>query len=83
MDAKEVYEVMKAYENFLSAFENVFHYDWEMTKGCISDPCFISEQGTFISPGCDDESNNWANRGSLLATYRQLKKVLGEPPVEE
>ena len=32
MDAKEVYEVMKAYENFLSAFENVFHYDWEMTR---------------------------------------------------
>ena len=43
MDAKEVYEVMRAYENFLSAFENVFNYDWEMTKGCISDPCFISE----------------------------------------
>ena len=43
MDAKEVYEVMRAYENLLSAFENVFHYDWEMTKGCISDPCFISE----------------------------------------
>ena len=29
MDAKEVYEVMRAYENFLSAFENVFHYDWK------------------------------------------------------
>lgn len=83
MEAKEVYEVMKAYEEFLFAFENVFHYDWEVTKDRISDPCFISGQGTFISPGCDDESDNWANRGALLSTYRQLKKMLGEPPVEE
>ena len=68
--------VMIAYESFLSAFELVFDNDWDMTKGCISNSTFISERGTFLAPEVDDENNNWANRGALLAAYRHLKDVL-------
>ena len=72
----EVEKLLFAYASFLDAFELVFDKDWEMTRDCIADPAFISERGTFLSPDVVDESDNWANRGVLLAAYRELKKSL-------
>ena len=76
--AKVSEKLLRAYESFLGAFELVFDNDWEMTLGRIADPDFISEKGTFLRPGVDDESNNWANRGALLAAYRELIDCLGK-----
>ena len=75
---KELMSVLRAYETFLSLFELVFNDDWEMTHGCITNPLFISEHGTFLDPEVDDEGNNWANRGALLSAYRELKSRLKE-----
>lgn len=67
--------------DFLEHFEWVFHNDWEMSRACLRDDNFkfyIEENGTFLNPQVDDESNNWANRGALLASYRRLKETLGD-----
>ena len=44
----------------------------------IGDPSLISARGTFLclDVGVGDESDNWANRGVLLAAYRELKNSL-------
>jgi hypothetical protein len=71
-------ELADAVADFLGMFELVFDGDWEVTRACIRDPQFlISGGGTFIHPDVEDESNNWANRGALLASYRRLKDLLG------
>ena len=59
---------------FMSSFELVFGHDWEFSQGCLRDDSqhFIARGGTFLNPGVDDESNNWANRGHLLDVYRRL-----------
>ena len=36
----------------------------------------ISEHGTFIHPKIDDETEDWGNRGRLLAAYRALRRDL-------
>jgi hypothetical protein len=64
--SESVRELEEAISSFITSFELVFDNDWEMTKSCITDDCFIRENGTFIQPGVSDESNNWGNRGSLL-----------------
>jgi len=69
-------EIEEAVSSFVSSFELVFDNDWEMTKNCITDDCFIRNNGTFIQPGVGDETSNWWNRGSLLAAYRHLVEVL-------
>ncbi|NET70453.1 MAG: hypothetical protein F6K62_05495 [Sphaerospermopsis sp. SIO1G2] len=69
-------ELEEAISNFIISFEGVFDHDWDMTKNCITDDCFIRDNGTFIQPGVSDESNNWWNRGSLLSAYRHLIEVL-------
>jgi len=58
--------------DFMLSFETVFDNDWDMTKSCILDSNFISDEATFLNPNVDDESNNWANRGGLLSQYRKL-----------
>jgi hypothetical protein len=63
---------------FVEAFALVFDNDWEMTKDRICDPSYVTPSGTFISPGVSDESNNWANRGNLLDSYRRLVALLQE-----
>ncbi len=69
--------LVDAIADFLWYFELVFDNDWEMTRTCIQKPEFyFSDRGTFIRPGVEDESNNWGNRGSLLASYRRLKDLL-------
>jgi hypothetical protein len=59
--------------NFLTCFYSVFDEDWEHSKASLVDSqYYIDENGTFINPRVDDEANNWANRGALLASYRAL-----------
>ena len=70
-------DYIDAVVNFVDRFELVFDNDWEMTKSIIQDPkYYIEEDGTFLEPRVEDESNNWANRGGLLASYRKLKKLM-------
>lgn len=57
----------------------VFDHDWEMTVSQLSistDPWVIAPQGTFLRPHVADESNNWANRGAVLAAYRHAVQIL-------
>ncbi len=37
----------------------------------------ISENGNFIKPGIEDETEDWGARGILLSKYRALKELLG------
>ncbi|WP_148255302.1 TIR domain-containing protein [Aidingimonas lacisalsi] len=58
---------------FLVSFNLVFDIDWDHTKMCIEDSRYlIDSEATFLSPGVDDEENNWANRARLLTSYRNL-----------
>jgi hypothetical protein len=34
----------------------------------------ISDHGTFLNPMVEDETEDWGNRGRLLAAYRTLKQ---------
>ncbi|MFN9952723.1 MAG: hypothetical protein ACK55I_06460 [bacterium] len=68
-------------QEFTSCYELVFRDDWEFTKQNLSDEeieYFISDSGNFLNPDCGDESNNWANRGYLLASYRKLVETMKE-----
>jgi len=66
-------EFEKATAEFVGAFELVFRYDWEYSKGMIGD----EEEGcTFVEPGLDDENDDWGCRGALLEKYRQLVGVM-------
>lgn len=72
-------EIVELASEFLERFRLVFEYDWEFTQATLQIPAeshFIAAGGTFINPGISDESNNWANRGALLSTYRRLDAVL-------
>jgi hypothetical protein len=73
-------ELLMALRSFIDSFEVVFgESDWWLTKEAISGELAeynIHPNGTFLEPGVEDESNNWANRGSLLASYRFLKHQL-------
>ena len=55
-------------------FELVFRDDWDLTRDRLADGTseFISTDGSFLQPGVPDESNDWGNRGGLLASYREL-----------
>ena len=71
-------EFLSAFLHFFNQFEAVFgDADWEMTRDvltCDSLDLYIHPNGTFLEPGIGDESDNWHNRGSLLACYRRLKQ---------
>jgi hypothetical protein len=57
----------------------VLHHDWEFTKDALNanpGTYTIAPGATFLEPGVEDESNNWGNRGSLLAAYRRALMVL-------
>ncbi len=66
--------------NFLQSFELVFENDWEVSLNNLQDTnhFYIAESGTFLNPEVYDESNNWGNRGGLLANYRELIKALNK-----
>jgi len=85
--ARNSRDFQEALARFLDTFCLVFHVDWEMTQSCLardSDKLLIAEGGTFLTPKVEDESNNWGNRGSLLAAYRELLTVMKkmEMPVQ-
>lgn len=74
---------------FVEMFWVVFDNDWWMTKACLGvreGNGYVADGGSFVHPGVGDESNNWANRGALLAAYRELTEAMGglglpsEPP---
>ena len=60
---------------FMNSLELVFKNDWEFTKGILNgenSEYFIEADADFLDPGVHDESNNWANRGAFLSSYRDL-----------
>ena len=67
-------------EGIVHHMELVLRDDWRFTQDMITQCRFyenyIARGGSFLEPGVDDESNNWGNRGSFLATYRDAKKFL-------
>ena len=71
--------------NFLSNFHLVFEEDWEHTIQSLGPEFlkyYISPNATFINPSVEDEQNNWANRGSLLASYRELISFINDNNLE-
>lgn len=63
---------------FLYTFELVFDNDWWFTIESVHDEYLIKKNGTFLNPFPGEhytggKGDNWANRSSLLATYRELK----------
>lgn len=54
---------------FVQRFWLVFENDWDFTRANLVG--WPDDSSTFIDPGLEDESNNWANRGSLLSSYRE------------
>ena len=74
-------EVVESIGEFTRSFELVFDNDWDFTLTMLRlDPhelgFYITPDGTFLNPGVQDESNNWANRGALLYAYRGLLRAL-------
>jgi hypothetical protein len=65
-------------QRFIDTVELVFDNDWYYTQNLISDEDFISNNGTFLNPFPGEhftggKGDNWANRSSFLAAYRELK----------
>jgi hypothetical protein len=57
-------ELKRAAVDFLEDFEQVFDRDWKHNEARLEDGFFIEPNGTFLHPGVEDESSNWANRGA-------------------
>ncbi|MFP2996247.1 hypothetical protein ABN763_10055 [Spongiivirga sp. MCCC 1A20706] len=38
----------------------------------------ISDNGTFLNPKVENETEDWGNRGALLEKYRELKYLLNQ-----
>jgi hypothetical protein len=62
---------------FVWAFENVFDRDWGYTRLAMGLGSCDGE-ATFLNTGltAEEESEDWGNRGALLQTYRELKRML-------
>ncbi len=65
-------------QNFIFCCELVFDLDWDYTKNLILDEDFIDDNGTFLNPFPGEhytggKGDNWGNRSSFLAAYRELK----------
>jgi len=78
-------ELINRVAGFLYCFELVFDHDWSFTKANMCDDefreFFIAENGTFLDPFPGEhftggKGDNWANRSSLLAAYRELKAFM-------
>lgn len=83
-------ELNKRIARLLLSLELVFDNDWDKTKACIHNEDFIDLKGTFLNPFPGEhftggKGDNWCNRSSLLADYRELKGfaisegIIGEP----
>jgi hypothetical protein len=71
-------ELSTRLQNLISSLELVFDVDWYYTQNLIPDEDFISKNGTFLNPFPGEHftggsGDNWANRSSFLAAYRELK----------
>ena len=53
--------------------EVVFRLDWKYTRVMIGDEV---EGATFLTPGLEDESEDWGARGVLLEKYRALLALM-------
>ena len=62
--------------DFIDHFELVFDNDWDTTKARIKAAREFGCEGSFLVTDTYDESNNWANRGSLLSSYRELVSLM-------
>jgi hypothetical protein len=75
LKGEESHQFNTLISNFLTSFHAVFENDWVHTIQCL-DPEWLKHSiapgATFINPNVADEQNNWGNRGSLLASYREL-----------
>jgi hypothetical protein len=60
------------WEDFLKAFESVFHHDWTTTLTNLR----TIGNGTFLHPQFPEEKLTWKNRDALLAAYRRVKPKL-------
>jgi hypothetical protein len=75
MENKELKERL---QELISRFELIFDIDWDYTKNLILDEYLINKHGTFLDPFPGEhytggKGDNWANRSSFLAAYRELK----------
>ena len=71
-------ELIWRLQRFLITVELVFDHDWDFTQNLILNEDFISNNGTFLDPFPGEHfaggaGDNWANRSSFLAAYRELK----------
>ncbi|WP_434686269.1 hypothetical protein [Pseudanabaena minima] len=71
-------ELKERLQKFIGCFEMVFDIDWNYTKNSIADEYLIDNHGTFLDPFPGEhytggKGDNWANRSSFLAAYRELK----------
>jgi hypothetical protein len=57
------------WQNFLKAFESVFHDDWTTTLARIP----TIGNGTFLQPQPAEGALTWENRDALLEAYRRIK----------
>lgn len=72
-----------ALRRLVDDLELVLHTDWAYSEEMLADSwmrlALVGLHGTFLWPEVDDEDNNWANRGGLLASYRSALLALGLP----
>lgn len=71
-------ELKERLQEFISCFELIFDIDWDYTKNSILDEYSIDNHGTFLDPFpgqhyIGGKGDNWGNRSSFLAAYRELK----------
>jgi hypothetical protein len=57
------------WEEFLKAFESLFHNDWTTTRTKLS----TIGSGSFLHPQPSEGTPVWENRDALLAAYRKIK----------
>lgn len=69
-------ELERALSTFAYAFEQVFHHHWDYTLGAIGGAGRIDEDGTFLEPKVEDETDDWGHRGMLLEEYRELRAIM-------
>lgn len=76
-EIEKLFDLVVLFDDYFGNTENVLHFDWSHTRACISPLYrdeFISQSGTFLYPGVEDEYNNWGSRGRLLDSYFKLRR---------
>jgi len=66
------------WEEFLEAFETVFHHDWTATLTNLHS----IGNGTFLQPQPSNGRPTWKNRDTLLEVYRRIKPALDLAVIE-